>query len=666
MIHSQESVRAARGQIIAHVGNTAVESEKRQFSPAAAAALLRATTDAIIVVDAEGRIVFVNDQAERIFGYTSHELYLQSVETLLPESSRARHRQYRQHYSGAPHSRPLVSGLSLRGLRKNGEIFDAEIALTPIEDGSETLVAGTIRDVSSGSSSELYFKHLLEAAPDAMIIVDGDGRIAIANGQAVVMFGYDRDQLIGQPIEILLPVSLRDRHVNHRHVYLADPRVRPMGSGLNLQARRADGTEFPVEISLSPVNGTSGTFVASVIRDVTLRRKAESELIEARREAERAHKANTAFLAAASHDLRQPVQALTLLNGALRRTVKDPLAKEMVDSQQHSLDAMTNLLNSLLDISRLDAGVIKPEFEEFPVRRLVDRLSAEFARQARQKKLKFEASSVDGIIRSDINLLSEIVQNLVSNAIRYTASGQIDLNCEIAGDSVSIEVRDTGIGIAADQLENIFREFHQLRSPGRNTEGFGLGLAIVRRLADLLHHDIKVTSEPGAGSCFSVVVPMADGREDASADRVSETAAAHPDGNSNLILLIEDDRSVAGAWAMLLQSHGYRVVIADSLASTEDAIPGLDAPPVLVISDFHLLDGSTGVQAVQAVRRHFNENLPAFIVSGDTSKVVQEARSLENSRVMSKPVAIDDLLQATRTAIASGKASPDQGSIIDF
>jgi len=643
-----------------------LETEKQQLSTTVVDALLRATSDAIIVVDAEGRIVFANAQAERIFGYSSHELNLKSVETLLPESARVRHRQHRQRYSGAPHLRPLISGLSLHGMRKNGEIFDAEIALMPIEDGSDTLIASTVRDVSNSNLSELHFQHLLNAAPDAMIIVDGDGRIAIANDQAVVMFGYDREQLIGQKIEILLPMQLRDRHVMHRRDYLADRRVRPMGSDLKLQARRADGSEFPVEISLSPVNESGRTFVASVIRDITLRRKTESELIEARREAERAHKANTAFLAAASHDLRQPVQALTLLNGALRRTVKDPLAREMVDSQQYSLDAMTNLLNSLLDISRLDAGAIKPEFEEFPVRRLVDRLSAEFARQARQKKLTFEASSDNSIIRSDINLLSQIIQNLVSNAIRYTESGEIELSCESRSNIVSINVRDTGIGIAADQLDNIFREFHQLRSHDRAIEGFGLGLAIVRRLADLLGHEIEVTSEPGVGSCFSVIVRMAAGPESPQAGQVSETAKPNPDGNSDLILLMEDDQSVAGAWAMLLKSHGYRVVIADSLASAEAAVPGLDVAPVLLIADFHLLDGSTGVQAVQAVRRHFHENLPAFIVSGDTSEVVQEARSLENSRVLSKPVAIDELLHAARAAIASGIASPDPDDIIDF
>ncbi|MDZ7768383.1 MAG: PAS domain-containing protein [Woeseiaceae bacterium] len=202
-----------------------MESKVRQLSTAAAEALLKATTDAIIVVDSDGRIVFVNAQAERIFGYSSQELHLQSVETLLPESTRARHRQHRQRFSGAPHSRPLMSGLSLRGLRKNGEIFDAEIALMPIEDGGDRLVASTIRDVSGDNSSELYFQHILEAAPDAIIIVDSDGRIAIANNEAAVMFGYDRDQLIGQRIEMLLPAPLRDRHVQSQDAAISRTRV---------------------------------------------------------------------------------------------------------------------------------------------------------------------------------------------------------------------------------------------------------------------------------------------------------------------------------------------------------------------------------------------------------------------------------------------------------
>ncbi len=297
------------------------------------------------------------------------------------------------------------------------------------------------------ANSEPFFRNLLESAPDAMIIIDKEGRIAVVNEQAEEMFAYDREQMIGETIEFLLPARFRDRHVGHRDAYTNKPRVRPMGVGMELQGCRSDGSEFPVEISLSPVKAGSSSFVSSVIRDVTERKKMEQALIAARQEAERANKANSAFLAAASHDLRQPVQALSLLNGALRRTVKDELALEMIESQEHSLDAMTNLLNSLLDISRLDAGAVSPEIEEFSIQRLIDRLSAEFSRQAMHKGLEFGAEPCDAVIRSDANLLGEIIQNLVSNAIRYTKKGSVHLTCDDLGESLRVKVIDTGIGI---------------------------------------------------------------------------------------------------------------------------------------------------------------------------------------------------------------------------
>lgn len=621
--------------------------------------LLSSASDAMVVVSGKGRILFANAQAERLFGYKTTEMLGEPVEMLMPEAARAHHANYRERYRGAPHSRPLVSGLSLHGQRKGGETFEAEISLTPIDGGDDMLVASTIRDVTDRDSSEAYFRELLQAAPDAMIIVDQGGRIAIANDQSEKMFGYSRDKLLGKHIEMLLPDRVRDQHVDHRQGFVDDPKLRPMGIGMQLFARRADGSEFPVEISLSPVRSAGGTFVSSVIRDVTERKAMETELIEARQVAERAHKANTAFLAAASHDLRQPVQALSLLNGALRRTVKDELAQEMIESQQHSLDAMTNLLNSLLDISRLDAGAVKPEIENFPVRRLIDRLSAEFSRQARQKELVFIAEPNGTVIRSDPNLLSEIIQNLVSNAIRYTNQGEVALTLRKLGDKLSIDVRDTGIGIAHKHLNEIFREFHQLKTPGSTSEGFGLGLAIVSRLAELLGHEVVVTSEVGKGSCFSVVVPIVDELAD-SAGHGHASKSPVRGAKSGLVLLIEDDHSVSSAWTLLLSAEGYEVVLAESEAGACAALVELARPPDLIISDYHLLDGSTGVAAVESVRAHFGKELPAFIVSGDTSKVVDDAKRLRNSMLMSKPVHTDVLLALAADAIASGSVSSTQ------
>jgi PAS domain S-box-containing protein len=506
--------------------------------------------------------------------------------------------------------------------------------------------------------SEAWFQTLLDTAPDAMIIVDGEGRIEIVNNQTERMFGYGRDELQGKTIEMLLPDRARQRHVGHRTDYVQGPSIRPMGADFDLVAQRKDGTEFPVEISLSPVEMEQNTFVSSVIRDVTDRKKMEQEIIAARQAAERANKANSAFLAAASHDLRQPVQALSLLNGALRRTVKDERALEMIENQEHSLTAMTNLLNSLLDISRLDAGAIKPEFEQFPMQRLIDRLSAEFSRQAAHKGLEFHSESCQATVRSDPNLLSEIIQNFVSNAIRYTDKGSVKLRCVEADGCCSVEVQDTGVGIEDDQLEAIFKEFHQVKTPGSNKEGFGLGLAIVRRLADLLGHSVGVKSTPGSGSCFSLTVPTLEGD---SASSIGDDASEAPneDVASGLIILIEDDIDVANAWELLLEAEGYQVATGASVSEAKALIKHLAEMPALIISDFHLLDGSTGVEAVAEIRKFYDKSLPSFIVSGDTSKVVKDARLLDNCTVMSKPVNTARLLSAARIAVQSGQVPPD-------
>jgi protein-histidine pros-kinase len=619
-----------------------------KLTPNAAADILNSTNDAIVVVNNDGDIVYANNKAEILFAYDEGEMIGQSVESLMPEAFRKKHKAHRKRFAESPRSRPLVSGLKLKGLRKDGRVFDAEIALTPVQSGDEALVSSTVRDISVDDSSEAYFRNILESAPDAMVIIDHYGKVTVVNEQAERMFGYTREEMLGQEIEFLLPDDVRDKHISHRAGYARNPHIRPMGVGMDLSGRRKNGTTFPVEISLSPVTSATGMFVSSVIRDVSARKKLEKDLIGAREEAERANKANSAFLAAASHDLRQPVQALSLLTGALRR-----------ESQQHSLDAMTNLLNSLLDISRLDAGAVEPEFEEFPIQRLVDRLSAEFSRQAMQKELQFNSCSCNTIVRSDPNMLGEIIQNLVSNAIQYTDKGSVSLSCNEDDGWLKIGITDTGIGIEAGQIDKIFLEFHQIKAPGKDKEGFGLGLAIVKRVADLLDHEISVESVPGNGSTFSVSMPIVVQskavEEKEGVARTDEVAAVV----SGLIILIEDDVQVANAWGLLLEAEGFQVATAASAKEARVIVEHLDSSPELIISDFYLLDGSTGVEAVAEIRRRFDRIIPAFIVSGDTSKMVQEARSTENCAIMNKPVNTDHLLLVAKQAIATGIVPPD-------
>ncbi len=627
--------------------------------PDSVSQLLDQNEGALLLSDANGNIVFATPAAHILFGYPDGELIGKPVEVLVPAARRASHSKMRERYAGKPRARPLMSGLELTALRSDGSQFRAEIALSPIHTESGLFVASTIREVRDGLSASDFFRTILESAPDAMILADSRGRIAVVNDQAERMFGYDRSELVGQPVEMLLPETLHEQHERHRAAYASSPSVRVMGAGLTLSARRKDGSEFPVEISLSPVTAAGASYVSTVIRDITERKELENQIEAARREAERANKANSAFLAAASHDLRQPVQALTLLNGALRRAVHDEKARSLIDNQQQSLQAMTNLLNSLLDISRLDAGAISPDVGPFAVQRLFDRLASEFGRQAQQKGLTFEALPCDAIIRSDPNLLGEIIQNFVSNAIRYTSTGRVELRGTVDDTHCRLSVSDTGIGIDAGEIERIFDEFHQ--AGRRGNEGFGLGLAIVRRLADLLGHPVDVTSTPGEGSCFTVAVPLV-GQEERRRLAAAPTAPGEARTQSGLILVIEDDDAVSVAIEAILESDGFRVRLCRSADELRDTLASLDEQPVLIMSDFHVGDGATGAELIREIRAHFDSTIPAFIVSGDTSRIVREAKNVRNCELMSKPVDADQLLQAIADAIgptppgAPGKA----------
>jgi PAS domain S-box-containing protein len=239
--------------------------------------LLEAAPDAMVIVDADGIINLVNHQTEKLFGYGRDELLGKPVEILVPEKFRAVHPGRRTGYFGEPKTRPMAAGLELFGRRKDGSEFPAEISLSPMETEEATLVTAAIRDVTDRKKVEAKFRNLLEAAPDAVVIVDHEGRMVLVNTQAEKLFGYARADLLGRPVEILVPARFRNRHPDHRSGYFSDPKVRSMGSGLELCGLRCDGTEFPVEISLSPLETEDGTLVSTAIRDITERKNAEDK-----------------------------------------------------------------------------------------------------------------------------------------------------------------------------------------------------------------------------------------------------------------------------------------------------------------------------------------------------------------------------------------------------
>jgi two-component system, sensor histidine kinase len=503
---------------------------------------------------------------------------------------------------------------------------------------------------------ERLLAEALDCAPDAIVIADAAGGIVFANTQVRTLLGYEPAELIGRNIESLLPERLRGRHMAYRQRYMDQPSVRPMGTGLDLYALRRDGAEVPVEISLSPIhNGVFYGLVAAALRDATERKKTQAELIAAREAADRAYQVKSRFLATASHDLRQPLQSLALLNGALRRIVADPTAREALAHQDQAVEAMSRLLNALLDISKLESGAVRPYPADFALAALFEEMRAEFNGVAASKGLELRIARPVNYVHSDRALVGQILRNLISNALKYTASGAVELRCAVTDTALRIEVRDTGIGIPSDQLTHIFDEFYQVpRGSNASREGYGLGLSIVQRLVDLLGLKITVHSEPGAGSVFALELPRgstgaADG---ARAAPTPGPAAAAASGASPVVLLVDDDAGVLKATSLLLKVEGYRVIAASSAAEALQSArdnPTLD----LLITDYHLGRDQTGRQVIEAVRAAVGHRVKAILVTGDTSSTVRDQHADDAVHLVSKPIDAEQLLALLRALLAA-------------
>jgi PAS domain S-box-containing protein len=488
-------------------------------------------------------------------------------------------------------------------------------------------------------SNELA-KRLLDAAPDPTVIVDQDGTIVYANTQVEEVLGYEANELTDRPVEDLLPERYRKIHLTHRNSFFASAKPRPMGSGLELFALHKDGHEIPVQISLSPVVTDDGILVLSALRDISRQKELEGELREASR-------AKSRFLAAASHDLRQPIQALQLLNGAAKSIVVDKTHHAIIEKQQKSLDSMSRLLNSLLDISKLEAGIIRPDVRDCAMQEIFDSLRAEFEEQAKQQGLELVVDRCSDVARSDPRLLTQILENLVSNAIRYTNKGFVRLRCLHRDLSIRIEVLDTGLGISPDELDEIFEEFHQLDQGSRRPEGLGLGLSIVKRTAGLLNCPLDVSSTPGKGSVFSVTVPQGDitGLETSGPESIPLSV---PVGGR--ILIVDDEPAVVDATRMLLAVEGFDVLTAASEGEALECVRRFGKTPDLIITDYHLRGGVTGLDVIRSIRDQVHTDIPVILVSGDTSDAIV-LDDIKDAVFLTKPVNTDELLTEIRRRI---------------
>ena len=401
--------------------------------------------------------------------------------------------------------------------------------------------------------------------------------------------------------------------------------------------------------------------VVITFEDVTERRRTADALTAAKRQAELASVAKSRFLAAASHDLRQPLQTLALLQGLLAKKVVGEKAQQLVARIDEALGAMTGMLNALLDINQIEVGAVKAETADFAVNDLFDRLREELTFHAQAAGLALRVMPCALSIRSDPRLLEQMLRNLLSNALKYTQRGKVLVGCRRCEGKLRIEIWDTGIGIPESELQAIFEEYHQLDNAARQrSHGLGLGLSIVKSLGELLGHPIQVRSLHGKGSMFSIEVALTPSGASPSPDYIAgaDLASTLVAPRSGSILIVEDDPEVREYLELFLREEGYDATTAiDGPAALEMAARRTIRPD-LVLADYNLPSGMNGVQVSQKLRQELSRQVPFIILTGDISAEALRDIALHDCVHFNKPVKLKELTQAIERLLAKPPAAP--------
>ncbi|WP_404382796.1 PAS domain-containing protein [Caenispirillum salinarum] len=505
---------------------------------------------------------------------------------------------------------------------------------------------------------------IIEQMPAGVIVAEApSGKVILHNSEA--------ERLLGHPVTPTADVSAYGEygglHEDGRS-YAADeyPLARPLITGdptplTEMRYRRGDGRLTTFMVNAAPVFAPDGRMILSACTfyDISHRAEMERELRRAKEEAERADHAKSRFLAAASHDLRQPMQSLFFFTESLRPHLKDTEGADRLGHLTNALDALKGLLDSMLDVSRLDANMVEPRLERFPLAPVLEDLRTAYEGRALEEGLTFRVAECTAWTRTDRTLLGRILRNLVENALRYTPEGEIVVNCRPVPErkAARIEVRDTGIGIPAEHLERVWDEFHQVGNPERDREqGLGLGLAIVRRLSMLLDLPVDVESRVGGGSVFSVETPLAEPDHAAEA---ADVGAAPPaaDGRraaaETLVLVIDDDAIVLMGTEGQLQDWGYQTLGAASGAEAARLLRADGRCPDLILADYRLRAGETGTDAVARVRGLCGQ-VPTLVLTGETSPETQRTITGLGLGLLHKPVTPGQLRRALDDILARG------------
>ena len=405
-----------------------------------------------------------------------------------------------------------------------------------------------------------------------------------------------------------------------------------------------------------PAGDRRASGVLITVIDVTPYHKAGDASEAARLRAERISLGKSRYLAAASHDLRQPLQTLSLLHGVMARRLSDPEAlHQLILRGEETLAAMSGMLNALLDINQLEAGVLHPEVSDVSLGSILERMKSEFGYHTQSRGLGWRTVPCRARVRSDPRLLEQIVRNLLSNAVKYTKRGRILLGCRRRGDKLRIEIWDTGPGIRPQEQRAIFAEFHQMDNPAHDPgRGVGLGLAIVEHLAELLGHRIDMRSWEGKGSVFAIELALARAADAISPSGAIGETETRP-GRLGSFLIVEDDLASRDAMELLLRSEGHRTIMAGDAEEALALAQAAEQRPDAIIVDYDLPGGLTGLELTAHLRASMHSDLPALVLTGDISIQASHEIAAQGCLQQSKPVASKPFSRLLQSLLAKSE-----------
>ena len=625
--------------------------------------LFDSSLDAIISVTMDGRFATANPAALQLTGRTLEELQaLQFLDVIAPDQRDLAERAFR-----AALLHECIT-LDTAIIAANGERCEMMVS------GAPTLLSGELvglsciaRDITERKrieverlASEAKFRALLESAPDAMVIVDHNRSIVLANAQTEHLFGYPRDEILGQQVEMLMPALFQDGYEG----YFAPPKARAMQGGLG---RRKDGSEFPIEVSLSPLATEKGTLICSAVRDITDRKHAESELKKAKLAAEKANQAKSDFLSSMSHELRTPLNAV--LGFAQLIEAKDP---PPTPSQQRSLNEilkagwyLLELINEILDLAQVESGNLVLSLEPIALTEIMQECLTMIDPQAKKHSIQVISPELDinYWVQADRTRLKQTLLNLLSNAIKYNKKGGsvVVSYAEPAPGRIGIAIEDTGAGLSVEKLAQLFQPFNRLGQESNTVKGTGIGLVVCKRLVEMMGGKIGVQSTVGQGSVFWIELNLTkDAEQPAPRSELisSPISEIQADAPMRTLLYVEDNRSNLKLIQELLAARRPDIRLLSATNGKHGLEVARSAQPDVILMDINLPDIS-GIKAMTLLRADAaTAHIPVVALSANAMQSdIQSGLEAGFFRYVTKPIKINEFMEALDGALQFAQAA---------